>query len=339
MKWGCDLDDTLNKKLITDADIDYIHSLVQPLIGMKPWQVFRKFGSYLYFDLGKVKLSKLGDKGEIRIVILDCAWRIESADGVLVGCEDVHPIMDERIKLLEDQAIVSLTVTKPWLDTTIGFENGLTLRLFANASAKKQNYPQFWFFSDAQYSLSFYEGGTYRYYEHHDGLIPREPIIEEIVTISESDIQSVQTILNRLIGTKVKYVEPDSFENPVIYLKEKGEKVLWELTQLNLDWRLETDTEFLAGSSDEHRSYKPLDEHLRDRRLISVEITRPAFDTSLVFEDNITLRLFTYISQRGTNYRLEMPDKRTLRIGPAAKWSITEPSKYKLSSTKKPKKK
>ncbi|MCA0455614.1 MAG: hypothetical protein LCI00_16685 [Chloroflexi bacterium] len=332
------MDDTLKKKIITDAEIKYLHALVQPLIGMKPWQIFRQFGSYLYFDFGELELTKWGERGAIRLVILDCAWRIENEDRVLVGCDDVHPIMDERIKQLEDQAIVSLTVTKPWLDTAISFENGLTLRLFARSSGRNPKH-DFWFFSDPTYTLSIGTGGTYQYYDHTNGFGPRKPVSEEILSISETDIQSVQIILNRLIGTKVKYVEADSFENPVIFFKEKGEKVLWELTLFNLDWRLETDTEFLAGSLDEHRSYEPLHQHLKSKRLLSIEITRPAFDTTFMFEDNIKLVLFTYIAQRAMHYKLTMPDKRTLEIGRDSKWSITEPDQYELQSTKKRKKK
>jgi len=317
---------------ITDTDIDYIHSIIQPLIGIKPWNVFRKFGSYLYFDFGKLENIKLGERGELRLVVLSCGWRIETSDGVLVGCEDVHPVMDERIKQLEDQPIVSFTVTKPFLDTAIAFENGLILKLFASASKHESD---FWFFSDANFTLGLDGGATYRYYDHNKDMLPRQPIVEETSPISETDIQSVQAILDSLIGTKVSGASRDSFENPVIYFKEKGKKALWELMLLNLDWRLETEGDFIAGRLDEFRSYKPFIEHLTKKRVTAVEITRPAFDTTFTFEGNVKLRLFTYISQRGTHYTLKLPDERTLYVGRDRTWSIKEPFRSKQSPKKK----
>src|SRR3954466_6070359 len=116
-KWAYGLHDEHSCMIITDADIDYIHSILQPLIGTKSWNVFRKFGSYLYFDFGNIEYGVMGEVGAVRLAVLDCAWRVETANGVLVGCEDVHPIMGERIKHLQEQAIASLTVTKLKHDT------------------------------------------------------------------------------------------------------------------------------------------------------------------------------------------------------------------------------
>jgi hypothetical protein len=324
---------------ITDADIEFIHSKIQPLIGMKSWNVFRKFGSYLYFDFGKLEQATLGEVGELRLSVLNCAWRIETQDSVLVGCEDVHPIMDERIKQLEDQTIVSFTVSKPFLDTAIAFENGLTLKLFASTSKSQE---LFWFFSDANFTLELDGGATYRYYDHNEDFLPRQPIVHQTTPISETDIQSVQTILDSLIGAKVLGASRDSMENPIIYFKVKRKKALWELMLLNLKWRLETESDFVAGSMDEYRSYKPFIEHLTKRRVIAVEITRPAFDTTFTFEGNIKLKLFTFISRRGTYYSLKMPDERVLyvgdRLGRNGMWSISEPPKSKPSPNKKSKK-
>lgn len=313
---------------ITDADIEFIHSKIQPLIGMKAWNVFRKFGSYLYFDFGDFELTRLGnEKGESRLVILDCSWRIETSDGVLTGSEDVHPIMDKVVKQLEDQTIISFTVTKPSLDTAIAFENGLTLRLFPIA-----NKDTHWFFSDADFTLSLDDGATYRYYNHNEGFSPRPPKKDEPLTpISETDIQSVQAILASLVGTKVAGVKLGEMENTVIHFKQKGEKTTWDLMLLNVDWRLETDIEFIAGSKAPYHGYRSLDEHLKGKRLKAVEITRPAFDTTFIFKDNLKLRFFTYISQRGTHYTLEMPNKQKLYIGPDTQWSIKESFKSKKS--------
>lgn len=313
---------------ITDTDIEFIHSKIQPLIGMKAWNVFRQFGSYLYFDFGDFKITGFGhEKGESRLVILDCSWRIETADGVLTGWADVHPIMDKVVKQLEDQTIISFTVAKPSLDTAIVFKNGLTLRLFPIANSETH-----WFFEDGDFTLSLDNGASYRYYNHNENFPVRPPKKDEPPTpIGEADIQAVQAILDSLVGKKITEVKLGYMENPVISFKEKGVKSTQDLMLLNLDWRLETDTEYISGSLQPYRGYKQLDEYLKKKRVLAVEITPPAFDTTFIFKDNLKLRFFGYTTQRGTQYTLEMPDKRTLYVGPNTKWSIKEPYRTKKS--------
>jgi hypothetical protein len=116
--------------MITDADIQAIHEKVQPIIGMPSWRVWRGIGSFITFEFGEPVTKRGYTHGEWSLWVQHAAWRIESPDEFIAGCEDRNEFIDAGLKRLENVPIQSIVVSRPALDTVITFENGLKFLTF-----------------------------------------------------------------------------------------------------------------------------------------------------------------------------------------------------------------
>jgi hypothetical protein len=115
-----------------------INRLAQKLEGLKPHTVTSYFGSFVRFEFGDMILTPEGkSKPEWLLLVLYCAWRIETATEVLLGCEDTREQLQEEVGMLENVAISSIIISAPSLDTTIRFENGMRMRLFPQHSSRE----------------------------------------------------------------------------------------------------------------------------------------------------------------------------------------------------------
>lgn len=151
------------------------------------------------------------------------------------------------------------------------------------------------------------------------------------MTITEHDIQGIQTILNPMLGLKAWGVTlgVGSFVTLEFGREIPSEKPQgtphgeWYLWIYNCDWRLEQGENVFAGSEDPREELKEVVRTLEGRILQSVKVEPPAFDTIFVFEDNLLLRTFT-IYFRGDNkhWLLFTPNKKVLTVGPGVTWSF-----------------
>jgi hypothetical protein len=116
--------------MITDADIQAIHEKLQPIIGLPAWRVWKGIGSFVTFEFGEPVTKRGYTHGEWSLWVQHAAWRIESADEFIAGCEDSNQRIDEGLKQLENVPIRSIVVSRPALDTVITFENGMRLLTF-----------------------------------------------------------------------------------------------------------------------------------------------------------------------------------------------------------------
>jgi hypothetical protein len=122
--------------MATSVDIHVIEEKLKPLLGKKAWGVALGVGSFITLEFGRplapyaTKQGREVIHGEWHLWVYDCAWRLETADGVLVASEDDRNEIEEAIKSLEGAALKLVELFPPALDTLLKFDNGLTLRLF-----------------------------------------------------------------------------------------------------------------------------------------------------------------------------------------------------------------
>lgn len=126
--------------MLDSEDYQDILEIIYPLLGQKPWNASLGHGSFITFDFGRSipqkpakspKANPSRDRGEWRIWIYSCAWRIEQHNTVLAGSNDSKEKMASAIKRLEGASLNSVEFTSPSLDTVFQFEEGLILRTFS----------------------------------------------------------------------------------------------------------------------------------------------------------------------------------------------------------------
>lgn len=121
--------------------LSLIPQLTAPLIGRAPWAVRLGWGSFLTLEFGaKVAApSQKHEYGEWYLWIYMAGWRVEDSTGVILACEDDRAVIQDRIKILENRPLSSFEVSSVGLDTLIGFEGGVLLRLFGTASGEDEH--------------------------------------------------------------------------------------------------------------------------------------------------------------------------------------------------------
>jgi hypothetical protein len=120
---------------LTNADLTIIQSKIAPLLGQPSWEVFSGVGSFLGFDFGKRIQTRVQPRpmfrGEWHLWIRDCNWQLAHQNRVRITAEDDRQKIREEIKYLKGLAIQSVTIDSVTLQTVFCFEEGWTLRLFA----------------------------------------------------------------------------------------------------------------------------------------------------------------------------------------------------------------
>ena len=95
-------------------------------------------GSFVTLDFGEVVPAggPLGPEPRREWVLWVCfaAWRVERGGEVLGGSADERPAMDEAVGALRGRTVTSVEVFAPMLDTTVGFEGDVRLRLFPHGT-------------------------------------------------------------------------------------------------------------------------------------------------------------------------------------------------------------
>ena len=98
----------------------------------------------------------------------------------------------------------------------------------------------------------------------------------------------------------------------------------WHFWAYGCVWRLEEPGTVLAASEDEREVLVQAVKHLDGLTLQRIEIHPPALDTTLVFEGDVVLRLFSiYTDSEGmAHWMLFMPDGNVLTVGPGSSWAL-----------------
>ncbi|HBE20391.1 MAG TPA: hypothetical protein DEG17_25005 [Cyanobacteria bacterium UBA11149] len=157
------------------------------------------------------------------------------------------------------------------------------------------------------------------------------------MTITEADIQKIQTHIAPLLGQKPWHVSigvgsfitfdfgtpiPRKFLHKGNPLPARGE---WHLWIYMCAWRLEKEDEVLAACEDSQQQMEGAVKSMEGLALQSIQLLPPAWDTIFTFEDGIVLRTFSIYSdcsEEGVdNWLLFTPGDNVLSIGPGSTWS------------------
>ena len=156
--------------------------------------------------------------------------------------------------------------------------------------------------------------------------------------LTQRDLDQIQALIQPIIGKRAWGVKAvlDSY----IYLEfgsprlrharrpqpvtVRGEWLFWVTFAV---WRLERDGSVIAGSQDRFAQFSPVVEVLEGKILLSAQVSLPALDVVLTFEDDLRLRLFiAHHLKRGDfgpieGWNLYTPENKVLTAGASQTWS------------------
>ena len=114
---------------MTVVDLPQAQRRISPLLGQRAWNVRRTIGSNVMIQLGRPQPpDRWGHlRGEYCLWISMAAWRLETAERVIIGSEDQG--MQEALAQLEDRPLTDVLIRPPALATRFDFD-GLRLETF-----------------------------------------------------------------------------------------------------------------------------------------------------------------------------------------------------------------
>ena len=120
---------------ITNTDIMSIQSKIHGWIGHSPWNVSLGIGSYVTMDFGKelsvqATSTQTYVRGQWRLWIRYCCWRIEVRDRVLAGSDDPQEKLEKALKYFSQTRLTAVHLSPPAPDVALYFEPDIVLRLF-----------------------------------------------------------------------------------------------------------------------------------------------------------------------------------------------------------------
>lgn len=120
------------------------------------------------------------------------------------------------------------------------------------------------------------------------------------MSTNETASPEIRTILSPILGKKawgavlgVGSFLTIEFGNPI--KREISSNRLqgeWNLWLYGCGWRLEQGETILVGSEGQREKIRSVVEIINGRRLLDIKITGPAFDTTFLFEDDVTIKTF-----------------------------------------------
>lgn len=120
--------------IITETDIEKIHTYITPLLGQKAWGASVAISSFIDLDFG-TSLPPSGKygwvRGEWHLYINTCRWRLEKGDEVLAASGDPQTKMDRAVQYLNNQSLESVEILPPVADTIFTFADLIVLRTFS----------------------------------------------------------------------------------------------------------------------------------------------------------------------------------------------------------------
>lgn len=122
-----------------------------------------------------------------------------------------------------------------------------------------------------------------------------------------------------------------------LLLKEiiKGKESLytqgeWHFWIYMCAWRIDQNEEPLIGANDDRKDIVKKLKFLENKKLLDVSILNAAFDTLFVFENRISLHLFSFNTLEDEQWMLFTPDKKVFTAGPGKNWSYENSQRGEL---------
>ncbi|HLG77672.1 MAG TPA: hypothetical protein VKX46_14740 [Ktedonobacteraceae bacterium] len=97
----------------------------------------------------------------------------------------------------------------------------------------------------------------------------------------------------------------------------------WHLWLYGCAWRLEQAEHVIVASEDDLAKIETAIRRLEGHVLQAFELTTPAPDAVITFDDAMVLRLFAVSTEGMDSWLLYTPDK-VITVGPAGKWSYED---------------
>jgi hypothetical protein len=126
---------------LTDKDKNAILTILNPLQGLKPWNVKLGIGTFITLDFGEPQEKYGHIYGEWYLWVYGCFWRLETHETTLATAEDSRETMETQIKHMENRTLIGISVSAT-LDTTLEFEDGLFLKLLPDTEFLDD--PEYW---------------------------------------------------------------------------------------------------------------------------------------------------------------------------------------------------
>lgn len=122
--------------------------LVKPLEGHVVSRIKLGYGSFITIDFGKNRVLKYATKhgikqrerGEWRIWIYMCAWRIDKNQKPFLGSEDdfSREVFQEKLSEIKGKKLLSFDILNTAFDSQIKFESDFAINLFSFGTQKEQ---------------------------------------------------------------------------------------------------------------------------------------------------------------------------------------------------------
>lgn len=98
----------------------------------------------------------------------------------------------------------------------------------------------------------------------------------------------------------------------------------WHLWIYMCAWRLQENNIPIIGANDDRELISQHISVLSGKALTSVTINNESFDTTLEFEDNLHLLLFSFGVKDDEQWMLYTPNKKTFTAGPGRSWKYND---------------
>ncbi len=118
---------------VTDTDLNDIQAIIRPLLGQEAWGVALGEGSFITLEFGARRPTTRARErphGEWHLWVYCCAWRLDGNDAVIAASEDMRTTLEAAVQRLNGLALRAVDIRRPALETTLTFDNGITLQLF-----------------------------------------------------------------------------------------------------------------------------------------------------------------------------------------------------------------
>ena len=125
----------------------------------------------------------------------------------------------------------------------------------------------------------------------------------------------------KLLGNKGNYIITLNFGDEIVPAEEDEESYGdWRLWIWRCAWRLDHNDKILAGSMDDQQKIQTQLTLLENLPVYSFQVSRPALDTTINFDNRFDLRLFPVEMDKYFHWKLWFPNYDSLIIGPGSSW-------------------
>lgn len=121
------------------------------------------FGKRIKYEVETKEGIKTFTRGEWRLRLEVCAWRIDKNDRPLAGSFDSEKHVKNHLKLLKSKKMLKCEILNRSLDTKFYFEDGLSLFLFSCFSDPESEYEHWILSTPDRYALVIGPGDKITY--------------------------------------------------------------------------------------------------------------------------------------------------------------------------------